>query len=500
MFRKIVLSFLFFISFAPAYAQECNPPFEMVTRLHKPEPGAYTVWNAVYGESDHEQLFSSVVALEDGGVLAAGEKQSIDTGGSEIVFVFYDRLGRETNEKFFSLIGLNSILKILNHPDGGYVVLANIERNGRAQIWLGFFNRDLEFRSQRVFADGRYDLSATDIVPAVGSGWVISLSSYKFFGEGEDRTKIEKGHIYLLDASGQKIKERSYSPGGNNYISGLAVVKNNEKIVGYIATGYFVNNSRKQIAWALRLDPDLSLNWQKEYSRGLLAKLKAGYSYLDDFILVFGDVEPANGKSTGTWLALLNGADGRVLWQRYYYGESDTHRHEAQGLFVNKDNLIVLMMAVESIKVWTLDEASDDVLLSDYVDYTHLLTLSPRGILLGGDTYFFGQGAYVEQLLQGHDGKRIMAGHVFVKQKSDELDVREDYGVQVPIQEEGRVFLPDVQLSSKAKKGLELLQKKIDAQAVLNKKELAKREDGLVKKGWVVVGDQLDTYKDPCLR
>ncbi len=498
MFRKIVLSCLFFISFAPAYAQECNPPYEMVTRLHKPEPGAYTVWNAVYGKVEYDETFASVLPVEDGGVLAVGQRQSLVTGILDIVFVNFDRLGREIDEHVFSLSGMERVVKILKHPAGGYAVLANIRRDGRAQFWLGFFGDDFKLRSQRVFSDERFDLLASDFIPSVNSGWVISVSSFRFFGEGEGRTKIEKGQVYLLDASGKKLKERSYSPGGDNHISSLSVVKSNGKSVGYIATGYFVNNAGKQIAWSLRLDPDLSLNWQREYSRGLLAKLKASYSYLDDYVLAFGDVNPANGNSTGTWLALLDVADGRVLWQRYYYGEGETHRHEAHGLFVNEDNLIVLMMAAESIKLRQPEVKDDNALLADYVDYTHLLTLSPRGILLGGDTYFFGQGARVEQLVQGDDGTRIMAGYVLVKGQKEKVKDDDESLFSEPLQEEGRVFLPNVELSSKAKKGLELLQKKIDAQAVLGKSKLAKREGGLLQKGWVVVGDKLDTYKDPC--
>lgn len=498
MIRKIILTSLLFISPWSVLAQECNPPYEMVTRLHKPEPGAYTVWNSVYGEPKYDEEFSSLLSLSGGSVLAVGSRVSVLTGIGEVVFVTFDRLGRKTEERFFALKGLVEIVKVHKRVGGGYAVLANIRSEGTEKIWLGFFDGKQKLEENTIFMDDRDQLSATDFIPSVNLGWVISVSSRRSFGEGRSRVDIENGRIFLVDALGVKIQERSYSPGGNNHISGLSVLKRKGEMLGYIATGYFVNNSGKQIAWSLRLDPNLSLNWQSEYSRGLLAKLKVSYSYLDDYILAFGDVLPANGNSMGTWLALLDADDGRVLWQRYYYGEGDTHMHSANGLFVNDDNLIVVMMKARSLVDRVDTEGPENALLADYVDYAHLLTLSPRGILLGGDTYFFGQGVHIEQLIQDDDGARIMAGYVYMAEdKKDSGDKKLDQDV-LPLNEKGRIFLPDAALSSKAKKGLELLQKKIGAQELSAHNKLANREGGLMKKGWVVVGDKLDTYNDPC--
>ena len=70
------------------------------------------------------------------------------------------------------------------------------------------------------------------------------------------------------------------------------------------------------------------------------------------------------------------------------------------------------------------------------------------------------------------------------------------------------MHLPDVDLSDKAKKGLALLQKKINEQSLLDQKEekeshgkLAKHHErgaNLVQKGWVVLGDMPDKYVNKC--
>lgn len=498
MLRKIFLTLLFFISVLPAFAQECNPPYEMVTRLHQPDPGAYTVWDARYGAPEYDEAFASAVPLAGGSILAVGERRAIDGQFLNMVFVTFDRLGRQIEEKSFSLPGASQIVKMMRNGDDGYVVLVNIENKGRKQVWFGFFDSEKRLISKKTFSDEREDFYATDIVPAREKGWVISVSSRRNHGEGKARRYTENGLVFLLDGRGERIQERSYSPGGDNRISGLSVLKSKGEIFGYIATGYFVNGAGKKIAWVLRLDPNLSLNWQREYGRGLLAKFNVSESYLGDYILVFGDVKPVNGNPNGTWLALLNAADGHVFWQRYFYGESGLHDHSARGLFVNEDHRIVLMMMARSTQARGDIEVKEGGGITDEMDYAHLLTLSPRGIILGGDTFFYGQGADIQQLIPGLDGARLMAGSVLERVEDVvDMDGKADY-VNPPLREEGRVFLPDVELSSKAKKGLELLQKKISEQEAGRALELAKRDTDLMRKGLLVVGDRLDTYNDPC--
>lgn len=500
MFRTFALTLYLFISSWAVAAQECNPPYEMVTRLFKPEPGAYTLWDSVYDEPSFDEVFKTALHLNDGSVLAVGQRYSLLTGLTEIIFITFDRLGRKVDEKFFSLPDVQDVIKIKKRTGQGYVLLTNILTDGQSKAWIGFFDEDLNFKSKQVLEDKQHDILATDIVSSVNSGWVISASQRRSYGQGEDQVKFENARLYLLDQSGRKIQERSYNPGGNNHISSLTVLKKGGAAAGYIATGYFINKSNKNIAWALRLDGDLSLNWQSEYSRGLLAKLKVSYSFLDQFILVYGDVLPSNGKPIGTWLALLDADDGRVIWQRYFYGESEEHEHLASGLFVNEDNRINLMMSVRSLSSLSKQDVSEERLETDFIDYAHLLSLSPRGILLGGDTYFYAQGASIEQLLKGNEDERIMVGHVLKKNIVQEKDFQQEESNQDLLQENGRIFLPEAELSQKAKKGLEMLQKKLTYQEALQAKKLAKQQEGLRKMGWVVIGDKLDTYTDPCLR
>lgn len=497
MFRIIALTLFVFISPWAVSAQECNPPYEMVTRLFQPEPGAYTVWDSVYDELDYEEHFSSGLALDDGSVLAVGERISVLTGVKEILFVVYDRLGRKIKESFFSLKGAQNIVKIHKRPGGGYALIVNIENNERSEIWLGFFDDNFNLQSRRFFTENSYDLSATDVIPSLNSGWLISVSRSRSYGKGDELVHFENGRVFLIDSDGRKVQERSYSPGGNDHISSLSVLKRGGEGIGYIATGYFINNSGKKIAWALRLDSDLALNWQSEYRRGLSAKFKNVIGYFDAYILAFGDVVPSHGRGLGTWLALIDVDDGNVLWQRYFYDQGETHKHAARGLQVYKDGRIVLMMSAESL-VGEKPQTNDDYLNVDYTDYTHLLELSARGILLGGDTYFHGDGVSINQLVLGKSEERIMFG--FTRSSPSEGGKAKEKSPQVsePLSEVDNIVLPDVELSKKAKKGLELLKKKISSQELVQQKELANLGKAILKKGWVVVGDKLDAYNDPC--
>lgn len=386
----------------------------------------------------------------------------------------------------------------------GYVVLAQIKK-ARAEIWLGFFDKDFMLRSQKIHADERDDLFVSDIIPSIdGSGWVISVSYVRKLGPEADAPVLKNGAVVTLNKAGEMVKKRAYSVGNKSEILSLAVLKKKGLGSGYIATGYFENGAGKNLAFAMALSTDLSLVWQNEYSRGLSAKFNTAESYRDDYILAFGDVVPGNGGALGTWLALLDAGDGAVLWQRYYYGGGGTHDHSAKSLYVSQQGLIILMMdaLANSGRGAVADEAA---LISDDMDYAQVLTLSPRGITLDGNTYFYGHGVVIGQMVEGPDGQRLMAGKARVPVEQESKKGKSAALLENPPLTEGDIInLPDVELSDKARKGLELLQKNVQAQnknpAAVVIEESAKRDSDLMEKGWVVVGDKFDTYNDPCAR
>ena len=503
-------------------AQQCETHYEMVTKLHHPDPGSYTVWDSAYGKDQRDEAFVSVVNLENN-VLAVGETRAAVGAAPSLVFVHFDHRGRKIREKYHKISGLHGVVKMLRHGDGYLVMAHKRKTQAHMMVWLGFFDKDLTLTAQKTIQDESFDLSATDIVASAdGQGWTVSVTAESTIGEGKNKTLRKSAFVYLLDKNGNDKASRGYIMGKDSEVLSLSVSKFEDETTGYIATGYFENNIGKQIAWALRLNADLSLVWQREYGRGLSAKLNVAASYRDRYVLVFGDVLPADSNPVGSWLMLLDGNNGETMWQRYYHGETGHHDYSAHGMYVNEDGLITLMMMARS-KISVIDAADiegeeilpfDDKIIPENMDYAHLLTLSPRGVTLSGDSYYYGRGVSVSQMIEGNNGGRVMAGYAHVRVKDKIEEVVKVLDINPPLKEKGYINLPDVDLSEKAKEGLAMLKNKLKGQeahsannSVHNKveegKESAMLEIGhnkVTRDGWVLIGDMPDAYTDPCSR
>ena len=489
----IFAGFAVLSSMGAGHAQQCDVSYEMITKLYHPYPGSYTVWDSTYGEEKKDEWFSSVVNHGDGGVLAVVQAQAIREGVPSMVFVSFDKRGRKVWDKYHSISGLNNIVKMLPRA-GGVVVLANRQKpGGKSFLWLGFFDDNARLKSQKIIRDKKHGLFATDIIHGSGDlsskkGWAISVT-----------VDGEYGAVYLLDKNGNELSNRNYIIGSSNKIEGLSVSKTIGEKSGYIATGSFENQNGKKIGLVMLLNGDLSYIWQKEYSRGLSANVKYSSSYADKYILAFGEVMPASSKPAGSWIMLLDKINGKVMWQRYYYGESGVHDYLSSGLYVRGDGLITLMMAADLVG------DNDD----GYMSYAHLLTLSPRGVTLSGDSYYYGKGAYISQLIEGANGSRIMAGYSLVSAKDAAIkDAPPVNDGLTPLKEMGVINLPNVELSDETNAGLAMLKNKIkdmkiDGAKDISTKESANVDNGsneLSKDGWVVIGEMPEAYSDPCLR
>jgi len=506
-----------------AMAQQCTAPFETITKLRHPYPGSFTVWNAVH-ESDDDvgERFVSVLNREDGGVLAVGESFLFKNLHPRLVFAEYDRRGRIQNTKYHTVNGLNSVVKMLPHGKGVVVLANRTLPKQKPSVWLGFSNDAGKLTAQKIFKDNKDDLFATDIIQsASGQGWLMSVRAERSIGAQNNQSIQKTAYLYRLDKKGNGISSRAFILGDKTEIMSVAVSKFGDDSTGYIATGRFENDAGKDIAWVLRLNDDTSLVWQREFGRGLSAQLRYGIGYGVNNVLVFGDIAPANSGPSGTWLAMLSSQSGELVWQRYYYGETGYHAYSAQGLTINRDGLITPMMMARVQRGMTADkgddQASGEAPDPMSLDYAHLLTLSPRGITLSGDSYFFSRGVDVAQMIGSGAGHRVMVGHTLTSpddqtrnKKAAKKEVTQE--VENPLREAGYINLPDADLSDKAKQGLALLQKKISHDSIKHEgdhmddhhnEESAKPSMAnlkIRKKAWVVIGNGPDTYVDPCFR
>lgn len=509
----------------PAMAQQCTAPFETITRLRHPLPGAFALWNTVYGEEGRRERFISAVGVKGNHVVVAGDVVVVKGVKPALLLAELDQRGRVVWERIHNIPHLKNIQKIIKNGDQGYVVLAHEhKRSAKQKIWLGFFDVSGKLVSQKYLSDKKDDYTAKDIQPRVdGSGWIIPVSVSRSTGVGDAGDVYKKAHILLLDKKGKPVKDRAYVLGLKTNISKLYGSKFRDQLDGYIATGYFENDNGKKIAWAVRIGADLSMVWQKEFSRGQSANIVSNAVTPDGDVLALANIKTADSLSDGVWFARLEGTSGELLWQRYYGAQTGRHDYSAEDVIINKDGLIDIMMMARYNPKTTASKREDltppeiahitaikGYGVSEKSNYAHMLTLTPRGVTLSGDAFYLGEKGVVKELNHDSKGRRIFSGYGVVPIEDtlkNKHAVKSASEVETPLQDATDVRLPDVELSDKTKKGLALLQKKIGAGALNvqneddelhSESDKMSHKDKLVTKGWVILGDAADPYKDPC--
>lgn len=481
-----------------AQAQNCTPPAEMVTKLFYPELGSYTVWDNAYGEPRKREAFKSSVPLEDGSVLAVGEMRYLPEVAPALMIVLFDKRGRKIWEKFHALGQVKNVVKILPH-DKGHMVLVN--RRGdrksgkKSYTTLLFLDKEAKIIRQKNISHKSYNITATDILQTGSSekNIVISVTEQYTVGSGDNATERRKAAIHILDNNGNDLDRREYSLGISSEILSLENLELQDKMINYIATGYFENDVGQKIGWVLRLNKDASYVWHKEFGRGSGAIVSDAHSYKNQDIITGGTINAADSDQTGAWMMRLDGLSGEIKWQRYYYSEKNHYSYEAQDIVVNSDGVITFLMAAKEKETEATEKDSD------IMNYAHLLNLSPRGITLNGEAYYKGHDAYINEMNLGANEQYVLTGDTWQTAQKALEQYKEKEGKTEP-----EIMLPEAEISQKSKEGLERLKGKMAMQ-----KEEEKRLDSdeepmgdsgqeLDQNGWIMIGVSADTYTDPC--
>lgn len=499
-----------------ARAQQCDVLKETITKLFHPEIATYTVWDTMVGEGQKYERYKGVVSHGDG-VLAVGEMLRLE-GVAPVIFVTrFDRRGRVDWSMFHPVSGLSEVVDVQPYGKAdaagqtGVVVVGNIQKSGqRSAFWVGFFDQKGKLIRQNIIRDPNFDLSASDLQLQVdGDGVLVPVSASYVLGGGALETIRHNAMIYILDKNGLEVMSRSYVLGDKNQLSRLSVLKKDGEFAGYIATGWFESSPGKMNGWLLRLSKGLSMVWQKEFSRGKSAKLYETITDKNGYIIVSAAVDAMDDRPMATWVASIRADDSRLMWERYFYGETGVHDYTPVGMVARDDGVVSVVMQAKNVKVdqmkryMTGDSDGVERSISEESNYVHMLHLNGRGVTLSGDSYLSGLGAEVYDVGSYSGGRILLAGHVYDYAVDPLKEIAQEKSLSgVPLQDPSQgVVLPDAELSDKAKQGLQKLRKKISAQKYDGEnhinEESAKYKE-LTRNGWVAIADAPKAYNDPC--
>ncbi len=445
----------FFAPDSARAAQSCDTLFEVIVTLKPPTFGFPTVWDAAYGKTDGMVQFSAGLPLEGGTVLAAGRKLSKeDFQPQEIMLAEINRRGRTLMEKSYKAKDGEEPVKII--PLGkNFLMMSNMRGGaGRSEKWvrLSWYDREGNYKKDDILKDASFDYEGYALIPAVeASGYTIAVHAVNRGNE-----KDQHGLLMRFGEGGQLLWKRAYRPGIPNQIGGLLPARDNS----YIASGRILTEDGRVAGWILKLGYDGTVIWQRTYPRGNYSLLRHGAVLREakaekgfEFVLT-GDARPLDGGPVAAWVLAVSDT-GEPLWQRYYRRPDMT----ASGLWIKtaedgRTALTVNMKAAEN---------------SLQPDHVRMILLSPRGEMLGDESYIEGFRTTAADAFSGWNGERIGIARIERKVMPPE-----------PIPPE-KIFGP---------KKPEDLSKPAA--------ELKEPEPEIVHEGWVFVGTAPDPYVDPC--
>lgn len=418
----------------PALAQECDSAYEVITKLRKPVVGSYNLWDTIYGEKSRtEQVKGMTPAIPGNNVVMASEAYDEKTPQvTDLILAEIDRRGRPVWEKIHFVKGLQSIIKIMNHEEN-YIVLANTnhEKSGKT-LWIGFFNASGELEKEYRISSNGNDLEATDFILAHGAQTLL-VSAVKT----NHNQKISPSAILKwFDLKSRKvIKDVTFAIGSENRINSIA--HNGEGY--YFIAGSIRENDGRWSGWLANINKDGGFVWQRNMARGMGGRFKVVEPLNDDYVVVAGEAMPSGsiGKKAA-WIAVINSMNSEIAWQRYY---RDDYNLSAIDLKTYEDGQIAALIN------------ANDTDNKDDIDYTRLLILNPRGMILKADGYYNGAGSGAFGMMTGKNNEHIMYGFTNIT-----------YQVEI-------------------------------ANSTTTPKETKQMID---HQGWIVAGSPPDQYSDPC--
>lgn len=400
-FRRLILSASLFcaVFIAPAAADDCTLEPEMIFEFSAPKIGSYTVWDATHGDVKFEERYKT--GLLSGGiyVMAAGERYGFEGGPVSLILHKLEKRGRIEWQKEHQIEGLRSVHKILPHPQG-FLVAGDASQPQKSKgakpvtdLWLGVFSADGELVKQSRISSKDEHLEMQEMI-ALPAANKLLVSSYVRPVSGANGFS----RLYLMDMNGKILTQRSYTPGVENKVIGLA-----ETAPGtYAAAGYIWSGDGRRAGWVMSLSQNLSINWEQQYPRGRGAKFSHVMGYISNAMIVAGDTVPYGDGNRAGWVMAVDMNTGAPLWQRYYSG--DMHYDAIEGLVSTEGLISILLAAQKPLPVSGKEEDAEKE------DYVRLLTINPRGILLNSDEYFNAKGAQASQMFYGPEQQRILIG------------------------------------------------------------------------------------------
>ncbi len=304
---------------------EVNGSFDYIgpkLYVNKTDSLGHTIWDKIYNIEDSIENFgNSVLGLEDGTFVIAGQKIDKEISGTRInrdcYVIKINAVGDTLWTKKYALgqgVSSNpdfeSFRKIIKTNDNGFVVMGYSSHflGNKWKTYLIKIDSIGNKEWEKIYNSRSENECAWNMIE-IGDGYLMT----GFTDNTSDN--IRRWYILKIDSIGNVIWEKIY--GGNHYnvAGGITSTKDGCYI---ISGGHYISSTNNQ-GWLVKIDQEGTMLWEKKFGGFYEDELNSPVEMEDGCIVVVG-----SSKSFGTQLNNSDGwiiktdPNGNLLWERVY--------------------------------------------------------------------------------------------------------------------------------------------------------------------------------------
>lgn len=263
------------------------------------------VWQKVLTGNIQVYEINSVQPTADGGFIAVGGAQTLDSSKNGAFVIKLDASGNTVWQKIYGRAGYqDEAYSALWTSDGGYIL------TGRVSSWGGLWICKLDNAGNILWQEG-YGTDApghSTIVPTSDGNYLVSFTA---------QTNSANVHYYnailKLDGSGKVIWQKRYGMNDWDYVSSVVPTSDG----GYIFAGTTYSFGRGNgDAWVAKLDGSGNIAWQKAYGLNGSDDASSITPTSDGGYIISGLISPP-ALGTDAWIFKIDGS-GKLVWQKIY--------------------------------------------------------------------------------------------------------------------------------------------------------------------------------------
>jgi len=268
-------------------------------------------WATSYGGEGWDDVYS-IQQTSDGGYVVAGHTNSFGAGESDFWVLKLRGDGTIQWQKTYGGNGWDGAESIQQTSDGGYVVAGYTESFGAGDgdFWVLKFREDGTVQWQKTYGGNGWD--GADSIQQTSDGGYAVAGDTESFGAGD-------GDFWVLKLREDGTVQWQKTFGGMEWDGAESVQQTSDG--GYVVAGWTESfGTGDGDFWALKLDGDGAIQWQKTYGGKEWDWASSIQQTSDGGYVVAGETESFGAGDEDFWVLKLRG-DGTVQWQKTFGGK-----------------------------------------------------------------------------------------------------------------------------------------------------------------------------------